>query len=358
VRMYVQDGNLTRAGKLVRQAIERSDTAPTWHAVLGDLKMREGDTADAIKSYARVFELAPNPGQLLKLATIQIENGQAGDAQALLRENADMVNAQPLLQSLMGRALFATGKTDQARQVFIRAAERSASLDQLFGVSQQVRKDYTLEETASLLQNLAQPPAPAWVDLTLSRLELSDGLVEQAISRLETLEKVLSTDNIAESQALDQVMAPALHQMGESKRALSYYERLIEVTPENVSVLNNMAYLLAEDLDRPGDALPLAQRAAEINPKNAQVLDTLGWIQFKLGQIDSARQTLEDSIAVEGLTANHLHLAELLIDQGYRAEGERHLKTVIDLAEQNNETEALQRARELLEPADELTEAM
>ncbi len=358
IRVMVQDGDMTRAKTLARAGLEQSkDNDPTWHAVLGDLAMREENTAAAIASFKKVFDLSPNPGQLLKLTTIQIENGRAADAQALLRENADLVNPQPMLQAVMGRALYATGKTDEAAQVFARSAERCTSLDQFFAVASQVRKDYTLDETASLLQGLSQPPSRAWLNLTLARLEMADGRTDAVIGRLKALEPSLGAQDTAERQALDQVMAPALHQAGRASEALVYYQRLIEAMPDNASVLNNMAYLLGEDLDRPAEALPLAQRAAEAEPKNAQVLDTLGWVQFKLGQIDEARRSLEASIAEEDLGANHLHLAELLIKQGYRAEADRHLQTAIDLAEQSKEAPILQRARELLKQTDELTEA-
>lgn len=358
IRMLVQDGDMTRAKSLAREGLQQSkDNDPTWHAVLGDLAMRENDTAAAIASFKKVFEISPEPGQLLKLTTIQIENGRAADAQALLRENADLVNPQPLLQAVMGRALYATGKTDEAAQVFARSAERCSNLDQFFGVASQIRKDYTLDETASLLQGLSQTPSRLWLDLTLARLELSDGRTDAVINRIRALEPSLGAQDTAERQALDEVMAPALHQAGRASEALVYYQRLIEALPGNASVLNNMAYLLGEDLNRPAEALPLAKRAAEAEPKNAQVLDTLGWVQFKVGQTDEARRSLEASIAAEDLSANHLHLAELLIKQGYRAEANRHLQTAIDLAEQNNETQILQRARELLEQTDELTEA-
>lgn len=358
IRVLVQDGDMTRAKSLARAGLEQSkDDDPTWHAVLGDLALRENDTAAAIASFKKVFELSPNPGQLLKLTTIQIENGKAADAQALLREHADLVNPQPMLQAVMGRALYATGKTDEAAQVFARSAERCTSLDQFFAVASQVRQDYTLDETASLLQGLSQQPSRAWLDLTLARLEMTDGRTDSVIDRLKALEPTLGAQDTAERQALDQVMAPALHQAGRASEALVYYQRLIEAMPKNASVLNNMAYLLGEDLNRPAEALPLAQRAVEVEPKNAQVLDTLGWVQFKLGQIDDARRSLEASIAEEDLGANHLHLAELLIKQGYRAEANRHLQTAIDLAEQSKETQVLQRARELLEQSEELTEA-
>jgi len=118
-----------------------------------------------------------------------------------------------------------------------------------------------------------------------------------------------------------------------------------------------MAYMLTEDMGRPEEALPYVERADKLSPGNAQILDTLGWVQFKIGQEDKAQATLETSIAAQPLPANHLHLAQVLIKQGYKAQAGRHLKTAADLAEQNNETEILQEIKELMEKIDQLTEA-
>jgi tetratricopeptide (TPR) repeat protein len=357
IQMHVRAGDFTRAKTLARAGLALTPDEPSWHTVLGSLAFQEGDIPEAIDSFSTVLEMAPNAGNLLKLTTIQIENGRAAEAQSLLREHAEIVNQQPLLQAVMGRALYAIGKEDQARQVFARSAERCTSANQMFGLAVQVRKDYSLADSISLLEGLSQSPSPVWVDLALARLEVSDGEAQAVIKRLEDLEPTLPEDDVVSRQMLEQIMGPALHNAGRSEEALVYYRRVHEYAPDNTSVLNNMAYLLANDLGRLDEALPLAQRAAELEPNNAQILDTLGWVQFKLGQTDQAQQTLESSIDAESLGANHLHMAELLIEKGYEADANRHLKTAIDLAEQNNDTEILERAQKLLERADELTEA-
>jgi tetratricopeptide (TPR) repeat protein len=357
IQMHVREGEMSRAKTLARAGIEQNPDEAAWHSVLGGLAASEGDIQGAIESYSKVLEMSPSPVNLLNLATVQIENGRASDAQSVLREYAEIVNQQPLLQAVMARSLYATGKEGEARQVFTLAAERCKTFDQLFGVAAQVRKDYSLAETVSLMEGLTNPPSRVWVDLALARLEVSEGESQAVITRLGALEGTLSEEDAGVRQVVDQIMGPALHDVGRGEEALVYYRRVQAVSPDNTSVLNNMAYLLAEDLGKAQEALPLAQRAAEIEPRNAQILDTLGWVQFKLGQVDEAQRTLQQSIEAESLSANHLHMAELLIDKGYGAEAGRHLKTAVDLAEQNNESQLLERAKELLKQTDELTEA-
>jgi len=357
IQMYVAQGDMTRAKTLAREGLALTPDKPTWHSVLAGLAVKEGDVQGAIDSYTTVMQMSPSPTNMLNLATIQIDNGRSSDALALMREHAEIVNQQPLLQAVMARALYKTGKQDQARQVFTRAAERSTSFDQLLGVAVQVRKDYSLAETVSWMEGLAKPPSRVWVELALGRLEVSEGKSQAVIRRMKELEPTLSPEDTDELHMLEQIMGPALHDVGQVQEALTYYRRVLAYAPDNTSVLNNTAYLLAEDLGKTDEALPMAERAAGLDPGNAQVLDTLGWVQFKLGQTDKAQKTLESSINAGDLPANHLHLAEVLLKQGYEAEARGHLKRAIDLAEQNNESEVLQKAQELLERTGELTES-
>ena len=357
IQLHIQDGDLSRARAMARDGIKTTPDESAWYNVLGGLAVQEGNIQDAIDAYSKVLELAPNAMNLLNLVTVQIDNGRASDAQVLMREHATIVNEQPLLQAVMGRALYASGKQDEAEQVFVRSAERCTSFDHFFGVATQARKDYSLTETVDLFESMANPPSPVWVQLVLARLEMADQKTQAVVTRLSALETTLSAEDAGVLQMIQQIMGPALHDIGRGEEALAYYKKILEFAPDNTSVLNNMAYLLAEDLNRPQEALPLAERAAEVEPMNAQILDTLGWIQFKLGQTDQAQLTLQRSIDVQALSANHLHMAELMIDKGYGDQADRHLKTAIDLAEQNNESEMLKRAKELLSRSDEMTEA-
>ncbi len=357
IQMHVNDGDITRAKSLARAGIKLTPDESAWYSVLGGLALREGEVQEAIDFYVKVMEMSPTPANLLNLVTVQIDNGRGTEAQALMREHAEIVNQQPLLQAVMGRALYASGKQDEARQVFVRSAERCTTFDHFYGVATQVRKDYSLAETITMFEGMASPPSDVWVELVLARLEMTDGETQAVVTRLAALESTLSAEDTGVRQMIEQMMGPALHDLGRAEEALAYYKRVRAYAPDNTSVLNNMAYLLVEDLGRPQEALPLAQRASELEPVNAQVLDTLGWIQFKLGQTDAAQQTLQRSIDAQALSANHLHMAELMIDKGYRVEADRHLRTAIDLAEQNNESQMLERAKELLKQTDEMTEA-
>ncbi len=74
--------------------------------------------------------------------------------------------------------------------------------------------------------------------------------------------------------------------------SIAAFERLISLKPDHGAALNYLGYMFAdrnENLDR---ALELVTRAVELEPSNAAYLDSLGWIQFRLGNLDEAERHL------------------------------------------------------------------
>ena len=84
-----------------------------------------------------------------------------------------------------------------------------------------------------------------------------------------------------------------LDRWNEAKRS---YERALRLDPANHNAMNNYAYNLSlqgEDLDR---ALELAEEAISYQPENAAYLDTIGWIYYKRGEYEQAREFIQRSV--------------------------------------------------------------
>src|SRR6056297_3017022 len=84
-----------------------------------------------------------------------------------------------------------------------------------------------------------------------------------------------------------------LDRWNDAKRS---YERALRLDPANHNAMNNYAYNLSlqgEDLER---ALELAEEAVSYQPENAAYLDTIGWVYFKLGEYEQAREFIQRSV--------------------------------------------------------------
>jgi predicted Zn-dependent protease len=79
------------------------------------------------------------------------------------------------------------------------------------------------------------------------------------------------------------------------KTAISDYESLLAKMPSNTgvtTVLNNLAYLLAENNERLPEALKYAKRALDAKPNSPVVLDTYAYVLLKNGKKQQAAEFL------------------------------------------------------------------
>lgn len=85
------------------------------------------------------------------------------------------------------------------------------------------------------------------------------------------------------------LLAGLYERQGDLTRAKERYRAVIAAVPGDVTALNNLAYILAEERDTTGEAVALARRAASLAPQSPQVLDTLAWALHQSGDSASAR---------------------------------------------------------------------
>jgi tetratricopeptide (TPR) repeat protein len=93
-------------------------------------------------------------------------------------------------------------------------------------------------------------------------------------------------------------------------KAIAAYESLRAIMPNNSSVLNNLAYMLAQDDRRLAEALEYAKTAVRQTPDVAGYLDTYGYVLHKNGRNTEAAEVLAAAIRryeAEGKTSAEVY---------------------------------------------------
>src|SRR5206468_2234800 len=75
------------------------------------------------------------------------------------------------------------------------------------------------------------------------------------------------------------------------------YRKVLELIPDDVNALNNLAFALAENLGRAAEGLPYAEKAVQLQPAQPAFLDTKGWCQARAGKYEDAKRTLTEAIS-------------------------------------------------------------
>lgn len=99
------------------------------------------------------------------------------------------------------------------------------------------------------------------------------------------------------------------HTAGLIDESVKTMEKIIELDPEDSSALNFVGYTLADMDQRLDYALGLIKRAHRIQPENGHITDSLGWVHYKLGNLDEAIKYMTlaaKQTEHEGIVAEHL----------------------------------------------------
>jgi tetratricopeptide (TPR) repeat protein len=100
--------------------------------------------------------------------------------------------------------------------------------------------------------------------------------------------------------------------------------QMLEQEPDNSLALNALGYSLANLTDRYDEALALISRALELKPDDPAILDSMGWVQFRLGNKAEALANLQNAFARYPDHEVAAHLGEVLWAMG-RADEAREI---------------------------------
>jgi len=354
--LYLQRETYPELNRLLDESIRQHSEMMIWHQLRANAYRKQGQNDKAVDVLAEAFKQQPSASMLVQYADALLADQRPDQALSLLDKHPDAVGQLASLQALRGQALAQLDRAEQAVGAFT-AAFRQAQGDarQINTVVERMRQVFSADRLISLLDKQAAEDATGLTDLVIAQMLAEQGQLSSAAQRLTELGRRVGPDNPLHAPML-QLHASVYYQLQQYDKAWPIYEKLLKVTPDNVSVLNNAAYLLAEELDQPARALSLAQRAVELAPKEpiaqASILDTLGWVQFRNGSVDQAEVTLRRSLAQHPLAPVHLHLARVLIDKSQTDAARRQIEAARGLAEQKQDADMIKEAEQLLKSLD------
>jgi tetratricopeptide (TPR) repeat protein len=104
--------------------------------------------------------------------------------------------------------------------------------------------------------------------------------------------------------------------------------RVIELKPDDAEAMNALGYTLADRADRGdsvqhGEALDLIQRALKLKPEEPAIIDSMGWLRYRMGDLDGSLESLRRAFAKQPDADIAAHLGEVLWVKGDHDEARR-----------------------------------
>jgi tetratricopeptide (TPR) repeat protein len=107
--------------------------------------------------------------------------------------------------------------------------------------------------------------------------------------------------------------------------------KVIALSPDNAQAYNALGYFLADRGERLTQARELIQKAMTLTPGDPFITDSMGWLEFRLGNTQKAIQLLQQAYAIRPDSEIATHLGEALWQDGRQDEAREAWRNALRL---------------------------
>lgn len=125
---------------------------------------------------------------------------------------------------------------------------------------------------------------------------LENGKYSIALEELKKAE-ILAEDNKDYILQVLTMRADVYYRMKDYTKAFEIFEQALKTKSDDVTVMNNYAYYLAEQNMKLKEAEVMAKEVTDKEKGNTTYLDTYGWVLYKRGKLKEAAKIMEDIIS-------------------------------------------------------------
>jgi predicted Zn-dependent protease len=307
----LQVGRYDQALLEVRRSLREGADTPGVRLIAAMAHLAEDRVEEAVTELGAGLAVAPDDSRLHQtLREVSLQARRVGLADTVLQGALRRHPESTALLTALGWAATEQGQDQRAAELLARAVERSAGdpaprvelarlhlSQERFGAAVEVAQEglRATPDDPHLLLVLGEG------QLRLGRLAEADTALAQAV-HLGDSEEVLAGR-----------VAQLYYDAGHRRQAIRYYEAALAAGPQRPSVLNNLAWSMAEEGVRLDEALELASRAVKLDPDNPVFLDTYAEVNFRLGRPARAAAVIRRALDAEPVDGEHrLYLEQQL----------------------------------------------
>ena len=299
-RAQRETGDLEGAERSARRLLVLSPTSVSGAHVLAQVLAERRAFGDVIDMLPPVVDKLP-PGRdadrallLTHVGFAYLETNRLQDAVAAFDRAHRLTPADDAIVVYLGQALNQTRQFDKAlvlvrpRRTAVPGDVRLARVeaDALRGLGK-------ADAGAALLRTFLEGrPATASPYQTLADYYASAGRYADAAGTLKGAVAAFPDDVDVRFQ-----YGAMLERQKQGAEAERVFRDVLAADPEHAPALNYLGYMLAERGERLAEALALVKRAVDLEPHNGAYLDSLGWVYYKLGNLDEAEPRLRAAAA-------------------------------------------------------------
>jgi putative PEP-CTERM system TPR-repeat lipoprotein len=314
---------------------------PQIMEMLGAAQQNAGENNQALESFGRAAKLQPqSTGPLLRLAGVQAAlkdyDGAIKTLYQAIELQPDLTPAWLVLSSVYVTSDRVADGLASARK--LQKAYPNRAVGYALEGQMLLSQKKAAEASVIFREGLSREPVPFLSVMTYASLQTA-GKPDQAAAMAERWQKDHPKDTQLLTYRAQQSLAAK-----DYKAAAQFTRAVLELDPDNVTMLNNLAWSLNE-LGDP-KSLEVAERAYALGSSVPMVVDTLGWILVQRGDAKRGLDLLREASAQAPDDPEiRLHLAKALLKAGDKASAKTELET---LATKGNASRARTEAQQML----------
>ena len=301
-----------------------------------------GDTQQARTAYAKLVKRQPASAEALT---------QVAELQVLMQNNAGA------LESLR-KALAIKPDLIEAQRMMIALNLDASRTPEAIAVAREMQKQHPKDSIGFIVEGDIRADQKAWTEAAaayrngLNRVGTTDLAV-----RLHAALRFGAKDADAEKFAASWLnshpddfgfrvyLADVVMVQKDYPSAARQYKAILERRPNDVQVLNNLAWVLGEQKDP--KAIDYAEQAVKLAPDNPAVLDTLGVLLVDSGNVKRGVELLYKAVSLAPDVADiRLNLARALVKDGQKEAARKELTTLENLGDKYSNQAAVAKLRQ------------
>ena len=270
-----------------------------------------------------------NPGTLYALGVMSVQMNDGPGAESYLTRYMGAIDKHPAEERDSGKVLLMLSQLAEERgdmQAARRWLEQVESGDSASYFPAQLRRARLIAKGGDLPGSrkflaaikAEQPSEQAQVVLTQGQLLREAGNTEDAFAVLaEGAKRYPANADLLYDYALLAEKTGRLDLMETTLRAV------MAQAPDNHHAYNALGYSLAERGVRLPEALALIDQALKMAPDDPFIMDSLGWVHYRMGNLDQAEVHLRRAYALRSDVEIAVHLGEVLWHKGLKADAQK-----------------------------------
>lgn len=302
--IYQSKGDSEKALEVYNQLLQRNPDNPQIQLSLCDLLLAEKKYDDLFLLLNTIIlnskvEREAKISLLARLIEIPDLSKESGDkliiAMMVLEANYKDDNIVPLLRpELMIKQNKLVDASLRLEEIIKETPDNYYAWEKLLIVYLKLKdypKLFTVGEECATKFNRSFP-----AKILYANGAIETGKYSIALDELKKAE-ILAADNKEFIVQVLTMRADVYYRMKDYLKAFETFEKALKTNKEDLTVINNYAYYLAEQNTNLKEAEEMAKKVIEKEKGNTTFLDTYGWVLYKRGKLNEAARIMESIIA-------------------------------------------------------------